>query len=111
MKSKLTMRNAKSFAQVAASDNYERIARRSLQDIVIFYQAVKTEMQRMLADKSKGIPYDVEVLDRMSVVENQYKRVVTGFLELDDKSQHHALITFSDVVQDLIKCIHMRRTA
>ena len=110
--SKFTITKAKvDFAQAVSSEKHERIARRSLQDIIIFYQAVEKEMQKMWSDQAKGLAYDVKLLERLSAVKEQYKRVMTGFLELDDKSQHHALITFSDTIQDLMKYMHMRKPA
>ena len=99
------------FAASISLDKHERVARRSLQDIIIFYQAVEAEMQRMEAEEAKGNAIDSKLFARMTAVKEQYKRVMSGFLELDDNEQRHALITFSDTIQDLIKYIHMRKVA
>jgi hypothetical protein len=96
------------FTQAISSEKHERIARRSLLDIVSFYQMVEQEMQDMQKARASGADYDEALLERMSLVADQYKRVMSGFLELDDNSQRHALIEFADVAQDLVKYIHMQ---
>ena len=99
------------FTQTIATEKHERIARRSLHDIIIFHQAVEKEMQNMIAEKAKGGMFDTDLYDRMIAIHEQYKRVMTGFLELDDNSQRNALITFSDTIQDMMKYVHLRRKA
>jgi hypothetical protein len=97
------------FTQAIASEKSERVARRSLHDIVVFHQAIEADMQRMLEAKANGSGFDTDLFERMAVVQEHYKRVMTGFLELDDNSQRNALITFADTIQDLLKYIHIRR--
>lgn len=99
------------FTQVISSEKHERIARRSLLDIVSFYQVVEQEIQDIEKAQAKGMPHDAALFERMLLVKDQYKRVMTGFLELDDNSQRHSLIEFADVAQDLVKYIHMRRVS
>ena len=100
--------NKSVFTRAGSSEKHESIAHRSLQDLIAFYQVVENEMQQMLEKQVKGVAYDIDLFERMSVVKEQYKYVMTGFLELDDNSQRNALIAFADTVQDLMKYIHTR---
>ena len=97
------------FIRAIASEKHERTARRSLHDIVAFYQLVEKEIRRLNADKIKGRTFDGDMYKRLALVQGQYKHVMKGFLELDDNRQRHALVTFADTIQDLMKYIHSRK--
>ena len=99
------------FSQAVVSEKHERVARKSLHDMVVFNQAVEEEMQQMEHDKARGKNIDSELYERMAVVREKYKSAMTGFLQLKDNDQRHALITFADAIQDLMKYIHLRRVA
>lgn len=97
------------FTNVIASEKHERAAQRSLHEIIVFYQSVAKEMQRMLQDKAKGQAIDMDLFACMENVQKQYKNVIKGFLEKDDNGQRDALITYADAIQDLMKQMHMRK--
>ena len=107
----LTQKNKSGFTHVIASEKHEREAQRSLQDIVAFYQHIDKSMRKMLQEQSKGKVIDQDLFDRMVMVQDHYKKVMKGFLELDSNSQRHALISFADAIQDLLKYIHMRKVS
>ena len=99
----------KGFAHAAVSEKHERVARQSLHDIIVFYQALEKEIQAILAKKAKGVEYDAELLERMSVVKEKYHLAMDGFLELSENEQRHVLMVFADSIQDLMKYVHGRR--
>jgi len=107
--STLEKREQSAFTRAIASEKHERVARRSLYDIVTFQQVVETEIREMNLEKAKGHPVDAEMYEQLAKVQGQYKHAMQGLLEQDDSGQRHALVTFADAIQDLMKYIYSRK--
>jgi len=93
-------------AEAAGAEKHERIARESLRSMVMFSETLESEMHRMKEDDAKGLPIDRSLLDKMTIVKDKYRHVMTGFMALGDDEQRHALIVFADAVQDIVKHLH-----
>ena len=107
----INKKNKNGFSQALTEDKHEIAARRSLGDFINFNNSIEKEMQRMTQERNSGAPFDSELFDKMALTQKTYKQVMTGFLELDEAGQRHALIVFADTIQDLMKYIHRRRDA
>ena len=98
--------NTTGFSKAISHEKNERVARASLNDILVFQKSVEKEMKKLTEKLQNGTDVDKVLLHKMRVVEEQYLNVLDGFRQHDDNSQKHALIVYADAVQDLISHLH-----
>jgi hypothetical protein len=98
-----------SFSRTLNQEKHERIARHSLHDLVLFHEALETEIERVRALDRGNSDYIPELLEKMLIIQKQYHIVMQGFRELTAEQEQHALICFADAVLDLMKLIHKKR--
>jgi len=90
------------FSKAIVDEKNERIARSSLNDMVVFQKSVDEELVQLTEEKKQGSPVDEDLVQKMTTVKGQFQSVLAGFSNLDDDSQRHALTGYADAVQDLI---------
>lgn len=97
------------FSRSLHQEKHERIARNSLYDLFVFYEALEKEIARIGETPAKLTPTEAEVLERMLAVQEHYLNAMKGFKELGAELQQHALVRFSDSVLDLMKIMHKHK--
>lgn len=98
-----------SFANTIGKEKTARIARDALRDIMLFNNALETEMQTLMSAVNKGAALDHQLLDKMTIVKEKYNYAMTGFTAFDDEMQRYALTALADAIQDLMFYLHRRK--
>jgi len=96
-------------AGITAHEKHERLARSMLHDLIVFYEALEQEMDRLRERERQGIAIDMMLYRYMEKVQAAYQVAIDGFRTFDVDHQRNLLIVFADAVQDMITHIHKRR--
>lgn len=100
---------ADNLAESVGKEKNARIARDALRDLMLFNNALESEMHNMMLSVQKGVKLDQQLVDKMTVVKDKYNYAMTGFKAFDDEMQRFALTALADAIQDLMFYLHGRR--
>lgn len=97
------------FAETIGKEKNARIASEALRDLMLFNNALESELQQMMSAMQKGAALDHQLLDKMSAAKDKYNYAMSGFKAFDDEMQRFALTSLADAIQDLMFYIHSRK--
>lgn len=97
------------FAESIGKEKNSRIARDALRDLMLFNNALETEMQSIMSSAQKGAKIDPMLVDKMTTVKDKYNYAMTGFKAFDDDMERYALTSLADAIQDLMFYLHNRK--
>lgn len=100
---------ADNFAESIGKEKNARIARDALRDLMLFNNALESEMQSMMSAVQKGAQLDHLMFDKMTVVKDKYNYAMSGFKAFDDEMERFALTSLADAIQDLMFYLHSRK--
>lgn len=100
---------AENFAETIGKEKNARIARDALRDLMLFNNALESEMQQMMSAMQKGAQLDAQLLDKMTTAKEKYNYAMTGFKAFDDEMERYALTALADAIQDLMFYLHSRK--
>ena len=100
------------FSQAISQEKNERIARTSLNDIMVFQKSLEEEMARLTEEEARGDVIDTEFFNKIVLTKNEYQKLLASFtaMDTDGHQGHSALIAYADTVQDIISHLHCKHT-
>ena len=98
-----------SFTESMTKEKNSRIARDALRDLMLFNNALESELQAINAAAQKGSTVDAELLRKMTTVKEKYNYAMSGFKAFDDEMERFALTSLADAIQDLMFYLHNRK--
>ena len=105
----LANKNIPGIAESIGSQADEKLVRQSLRDIMMFHNALETEMRNMLTDVRGGKPLDRDLFDRMTEVKEKYNYAMSGLKAFNDEMQRLAFVALAASIQELMVFIQARR--
>lgn len=100
---------AQDFSDTLGKEKHIRIAHDAVRDLMLFNNALETEVQSMMVAAQKGARLDQKLLDKMTIVKEKYNYAMSGFKAFDDDMQRYALTALADAIQDLMFYLHNKR--
>ena len=73
-----------------------------IRDLMMFSNALQTEMYKLRGDAARGIDIDHALYEKMFQVQNKYDYAMTGFKAFDDETERRALKALSESIEDLM---------
>lgn len=107
----LSKKNISGIAESIGDQKDERIIRESLRDIMLFNNALESEMKNMMVAVHSGKPLDHDLFDKMTRVKEKYNYAMSGLKAFNDEMQRIAFVALADAIQELMVLIHTRRHA
>lgn len=77
-------------------------AKNIIRDIMMFSNALQTEMHKLRGDAARGLEIDHALYEKMFQVQNKYDYAMTGFKAFDDETERRALKALSESIEDLM---------
>ncbi|MDE3015860.1 MAG: hypothetical protein KGI29_02940 [Pseudomonadota bacterium] len=96
-------------AQVLTRDKDTVAARDSLRDLMLFNNALQSEMKLLSDAADKGASVDAKLLDMMGSVKAKYNYAMSGFKAFSDEMERQALTALADAIKDLMFYIYNKR--
>jgi hypothetical protein len=103
-------KNLQGFADLVGKEKYDRIARDSLRDLMLFNNALESEMHTLRLAEQKGGKIDQQLMQKMHFAQDKYNYAMSGFKAFDDDMQRYALIALADAIQDLMIYFNSKRS-
>src|SRR5688572_21016360 len=97
--------NTMTHTSAVAQEKHDRMARKSLQDMLHFSDMLESEITRLQAQQDRDAK-EQELLQRMLITKSKFDLAMRAMREPDSDASRHALIRFADSVQDIIAFIH-----
>ncbi|MCE2926551.1 MAG: hypothetical protein LW823_02745 [Rickettsiales bacterium] len=97
------------FTETISQEKNRRIASESLRDLMLFNNALETEIRKITSEMDKGRSIDQKMLDLMCGVKEKYNYAMSGMKALDEDMERYALCALADAIQDLMYYVHNHR--
>jgi hypothetical protein len=99
----------KGFSDTIGREKCQRQAKECLRDLMLFNNALESELQSLGSARARGAAVDSGLLEKMALVKDKYTYAMTGLRAFDDEMQRFALSALADAIQDLMFYVHNRR--
>ncbi len=97
------------FSETISQERHARVARDSMRDLMLFHNALESEIQALQSLADKGQPIDKKLLSLMSGVKEKYDYAMSGLKTLHADLECFALCSLADSIQDLMCYVHNRK--
>ena len=94
----------------AVQPSNDHLARHALRDLMLFNNAVESELKTLREHERTGNKPDTSLMEKMQRVKDKYNYAMSGFKAFDDETQRSALSALADAISDLMVYIQARRS-
>lgn len=98
------------FADHIGQEKDQRIARQSLRDLMLFNNALESELKHLHTQEKSGAQLDKKLIEKMQLVKEKYTYAMSGFKAFDDDMQRSALTALAESIKDLMIYLNARRS-